>query len=193
MPQLLIDQISSPIGDIFLVTKNQELCALDFSDSETRLLHLLQKRFGQVKLSSVSNPEGFSQKLLAYFEGNYSILDKIPVNLGGTAFQQLVWTTLQTIQPGATISYGELATKIGKPNAARAVGLANSLNPIAIVIPCHRVVGTKTLTGYAGGLERKRWLLSHEGVNLTNFSESSSFNKNSLQTEHLQLNLAMNL
>jgi methylated-DNA-[protein]-cysteine S-methyltransferase len=91
----------------------------------------------------------------------------IPVNGGGTEFQQQVWQMLQTIPLGTTISYGELATKIGKPTAARAVGMANSLNPVAIVVPCHRVIGAKAkLTGYAGGIDRKQWLLQHEGTEL---------------------------
>jgi len=76
-----------------------------------------------------------------------------------------VWLTLQTIPWGSTISYADLAARIGKPTAYRAVGMANSLNPVALVLPCHRVIGANAaLTGYAGGLERKRWLLNHEGV-----------------------------
>ncbi|WP_277876371.1 methylated-DNA--[protein]-cysteine S-methyltransferase [Anabaena azotica] len=88
-----------------------------------------------------------------------------PVDTGGTPFQQQVWLALLTIPWGTTISYGQLAAKVNKPTASRAVGLANSLNPIAIVLPCHRVIGANNLlTGYAGGLERKRWLLNHERV-----------------------------
>ncbi|WP_179198046.1 methylated-DNA--[protein]-cysteine S-methyltransferase [Nostoc sp. T09] len=94
-------------------------------------------------------------------------LDDIPVSTGGTLFQEQVWLALRNIPWGNTISYGELAARIGKPTAYRAVGMANSLNPVAIALPCHRVVGANAaLTGYAGGLERKRWLLAHEGVEI---------------------------
>jgi len=81
----------------------------------------------------------------------------------GTPFQRAVWTALRSIPAGATMTYGELATRIGAPGASRAVGLANNRNPIGLVVPCHRVIGANgALTGYAGGLERKRWLLEHE-------------------------------
>src|SRR4029079_5446383 len=90
-------------------------------------------------------------------------------NPGGTPFQQQVWTALRAIPAGTVLTYGELATQLGKQTAYRAVGMNNALNPIAIVVPCHRLVGANgTLTGYAGGLERKRWLLLHEGVRVTN-------------------------
>ena len=83
----------------------------------------------------------------------------------GTAFQRKVWAALQRIPAGETRSYGQLAAEIGEPDAARAVGLANGQNPIAIVIPCHRVIGADgSLTGFGGGLPRKRWLLTHEGA-----------------------------
>ena len=83
----------------------------------------------------------------------------------GTPFQLEVWAALRTIPAGSTQSYGGLAAQIGRPNAMRAVGLANGSNPIAIVVPCHRVIGADaTLTGYGGGIDRKRWLLAHEGV-----------------------------
>jgi methylated-DNA-[protein]-cysteine S-methyltransferase len=116
-----------------------------------------------------SKPNGFSSRLRAYLAGDLTCLDDIPLNTGGTPFQQQVWLALRTIPVGAVTTYGELVIRLGKtPNAARAVGITNSLNPIAIVLPCHRVVGANgDLTGYAGGLERKRWLLQHEGVELT--------------------------
>ncbi len=104
------------------------------------------------------------QQLAAYFAGE-PIAFTVPLRLKGTAFQQRVWTALQAIPHGTTISYGELARRIGQPTAARAVGLANRCNPVAIIVPCHRVIGANgDLTGYAGGLDRKRWLLTHEGA-----------------------------
>jgi methylated-DNA-[protein]-cysteine S-methyltransferase len=163
--ELLIDRIPSPIGTILLVSDGHSLCSLDFADYETRLMALLHKRYASVKLIESLDPQEFSSKIRAYLAGDYACLDDLPVHAGGTDFQQQVWQALRTIPVGTTISYGELATKIGKPTAARAVGMANSLNPIAIVVPCHRVIGAKAkLTGYAGGLERKQWLLQHEGV-----------------------------
>jgi len=103
----------------------------------------------------------------AYFKGDLDVIDKLPVATTGTAFQQAVWRALRKIKRGQTISYAELARRIGKPKAVRAVGLANGQNPISIVVPCHRVIGSDgSLTGYGGGLERKHWLLKHEGVSL---------------------------
>ena len=97
-----------------------------------------------------------------YFAGARTTFD-VPLAAGGTPFQQRVWAELARIPYGRTVTYGELASRIGSPGAARAVGAANGLNPISIVVPCHRVIGsTGTLTGYAGGVERKRFLLDLE-------------------------------
>lgn len=163
--QLLVDKISSEIGTVVVVCDGEKLCALDFADREQRMLKLLQRRYGNFHFQNVKDPQGFSSRIRAYLQGDRTILNDIPVSTGGTVFQQQVWLALQTIPWGKTISYGELAAKIGKPTAYRAVGMANSLNPVAIALPCHRVIGANAaLTGYAGGLERKRWLLNHEGV-----------------------------
>ncbi len=167
MIKLLIDRISSPIGTISLVTDGVSLCALEFDGYEARMMTLLQKRYASVELVETIDPQGLSSKVRAYLAGDHGSLDDIPVNAGGTEFQQLVWQSLRSIPVGTTLAYGELAAKLGKPTAARAVGMANSLNPIAIVVPCHRVIGAKAkLTGYAGGLERKQWLLEHEGIKI---------------------------
>lgn len=163
--KLFIDKISSEIGTILIVSNGEKLCALDFADYEPRMCKLLQKRYPSFYFQETKNPQGFSSLVQAYLKGDRYSLENIPVDTGGTPFQQQVWLALQTIPWGSTISYGQLAAKINKPTAARAVGLANSLNPIAIVLPCHRVIGSNNvLTGYAGGLERKRWLLNHEMV-----------------------------
>jgi methylated-DNA-[protein]-cysteine S-methyltransferase len=165
--KLQIDQIKSPLGTIMVVTDDVSLCALDFAGYEARMMGLLQQRYSSVELVDSIDPQGFSSKVRAYLAGDYGSLDDIPVNAGGTDFQQLVWQGLRRIPVGTTLSYGELATKLGKPTAARAVGMANSLNPVAIVVPCHRVIGAKAkLTGYAGGLDRKQWLLAHEGIKI---------------------------
>ena len=102
------------------------------------------------------------QQLEAYFDGTLTKFS-VPLRLEGTPFQQRVWEALQTIPFGATWSYSELAQRVGKPKACRAVGGANHRNPIAILVPCHRVIGSSgALTGYAGGLARKQALLEHE-------------------------------
>jgi methylated-DNA-[protein]-cysteine S-methyltransferase len=107
---------------------------------------------------------GIVGQLEAYFAGERTTFD-MPLQLSGTDFQRQVWSELQRIPYGETISYGELARRLGNPAAVRAVGLANGRNPIAIVVPCHRVIGADgSLTGYGGGLERKSWLLDHEAL-----------------------------
>ena len=163
--ELLVDKINSEIGTILIVSDGEKLCALDFADCELRMMNLLKRRYGSFYSQEIKNPQGFSSRIRAYFQGESHSLDDIPVNTGGTTFQQQVWLGLRKIPWGTTISYGELAAMIGKPTAYRAVGMANSLNPVAIALPCHRVIGANAqLTGYAGGLERKRWLLNHEEV-----------------------------
>ena len=103
----------------------------------------------------------------AYFAGELDAIENLPVETGGTAFQRQVWAALRQIPRGQTESYGELAARIGRPRAVRAVGLANGANPVGIVVPCHRVIGANgTMTGYGGGVDRKRWLLEHEGARL---------------------------
>ncbi|HEY5002708.1 MAG TPA: methylated-DNA--[protein]-cysteine S-methyltransferase [Ktedonobacteraceae bacterium] len=164
MKELQYDRIDSPIGTILLVVDDKKLCSLDYVDYEPRMMTLLQRRYGSVTLEPVSNPCGFSSRMRDYLAGDYASLDAIPVSTGGTAFQQEVWLALRSIPPGKTLTYGELAAQLGRPTAYRAVGGTNALNPVAIVLPCHRVIGaSSSLTGYAGGLERKRWLLQHEG------------------------------
>jgi methylated-DNA-[protein]-cysteine S-methyltransferase len=163
--KLFLDCINSPIDIIILISDGESLCSLDFEDCKGRMMKLLEKRYGAVDFVEKDDPQGFSSRISAYLDGDFSGLKDIPVNTGGTAFQQLVWQGLRQIPVGQTLSYGELAAQLGKPTAARAVGMANSLNPVAIVVPCHRVIGASAkLTGYAGGLDRKQWLLQHEGA-----------------------------
>jgi methylated-DNA-[protein]-cysteine S-methyltransferase len=165
--ELLLDEMPSPIGTIAVVSSQDALCALDFADCRERMLALLRSRYGAVRLVRTTDPCGIAGRLRAYFDGDLRALDDVPVDLHGTAFQQRVWSCLRSIPAGSTRSYGELAMAIGQPSAARAVGTTNGRNPIALVVPCHRVVGQNgQLTGYAGGLHRKRWLLAHEGVEL---------------------------
>ncbi|MBV9230783.1 MAG: methylated-DNA--[protein]-cysteine S-methyltransferase [Chloroflexi bacterium] len=167
MKELQLDNINSPIGTILIVVDGQRMCSLDFADCEQRMMTLLQRRYGPIHLTPSTDPCGFSSRVRAYLAGDYHALDTIPVSTGGTAFQQQVWLALRTIAPGTTATYSELAAKLGKPTAYRAVGRTNGLNPVGIVLPCHRVIGADaSLTGYAGGLERKQWLLRHEGLTI---------------------------
>ena len=109
-------------------------------------------------------PEPLRQAFSAYFAGDLHALETLPTASFGTDFEPRVWAELRRIPPGATRSYGEMARLLGDPGASRAVGIANSRNPLAIVVPCHRVIGADgSLTGYAGGLHNKEWLLRHEG------------------------------
>jgi methylated-DNA-[protein]-cysteine S-methyltransferase len=164
--ELFLDKIASPIGTILLVADETQLCALDYEEYEQRMRKLLRRRFRHLHFKEVNDPCGFSSRLRAYLKGDVGCIDDLPVNPGGTSFQQEIWSALRGILPGTVMTYGELAKQLQRPTAYRAVGMTNALNPIAIVIPCHRLVGASgSLTGYAGGLERKRWLLEHEGVN----------------------------
>ena len=143
-------------------------------------MKLLSKRYPSITLIEKQNSHGFSDRIRAYLASDYHSLDEIPVKTGGTPFQQQIWFALRTILPGTVISYGELAARLGQVTACRAVGMANSLNPVGIVLPCHRVVGANfSLTGYAGGLERKQWLLQHEGVDLINLSNQNAKSRTS--------------
>lgn len=163
--ELRTDTIDSELGPIVVVTDARALCALDFGDCEERMKELLTRRFEDLVLRNEANPLGVSEQVRAYFAGDLHSFDGIAVDPGGTEFQQTVWSALREIPVGTTCTYGQLAARIGRPTASRAVGLANSLNPVAIVIPCHRVIGSNaSLTGYAGGLPRKQWLLRHEGA-----------------------------
>ncbi len=163
--ELQFTEVESPIGTIILVANGGALCALDFADRRARMLSLLQARYGGVSLKRSANPGGCDSRVRAYLDGNLDALSDIPVDLGGTAFQREVWSALRQVRPGTTVSYAKLAASIGHPTAVRAVGATNARNPIALVVPCHRVIGADgSLTGYAGGLDRKRWLLRHEGV-----------------------------
>jgi methylated-DNA-[protein]-cysteine S-methyltransferase len=161
--KLLVDRVASPIGTILLVSDGEALCTLDFADNEAGTHRALRAQFGSYTLNATANAGGISAKIEAYFLGDLAVLDGIPVRTGGTAFQREVWAALREIPVGTTTSYGQLAAKLGRPQACRAVGLANGSNPVSIVVPCHRVIGSDgRLTGYGGGIERKQWLLAHE-------------------------------
>lgn len=165
MLTLTLTVYAAPVGNLLVVTDAEgRLRALDFSDYEERMHRLLARHYGDFALAPGDAPAAVTAALDAYFAGDLTALDAVPVATGGTAFQKSVWAALRAIPAGETRGYGALAASLGKPGAARAVGLANGMNPIGIVVPCHRVIGADgTLTGYAGGVERKAWLLRHEG------------------------------
>ncbi|HYL34870.1 MAG TPA: methylated-DNA--[protein]-cysteine S-methyltransferase [Bryobacteraceae bacterium] len=159
------DEFRSPIGRILYVSDEDAVCALYFADYEDRLQASLARRFGNFTLRRGSDPLNLKQRLGDYFKGDLHAFDRIQASTGGTPFQERVWTALREIPPGKTWSYGQLAARLDRPQAARAVGHANSLNPVSIILPCHRVIGASSaLVGYGGGLERKQWLLRHEGA-----------------------------
>lgn len=161
--KLLLDRISSPIGTILLVSDGEALRALDFEDHEPRMHRLLRLHYDAYALNPSRNVGALGQDIQAYFDGDMAAPARIPVRTGGTEFQRSVWTALHAIPPGMTITYGSLARQIGRAAASRAVGLANGANPVAVVVPCHRVIGADAaLTGYGGGLHRKAWLIDHE-------------------------------
>jgi methylated-DNA-[protein]-cysteine S-methyltransferase len=167
--RLLLDHLATPIGEALLVTDDHgHLRALDWRDFEPRMRRLLRRHYGPgTALESGRAPGAVVEALESYFAGQLSRLDAIACATGGTPFQRAVWAALRKIPAGQTLSYGALAVLLGHPQAARAVGLANGANPIGVVVPCHRVIGANgALTGYGGGLERKRWLLAHEGARL---------------------------
>ncbi|WP_435174002.1 methylated-DNA--[protein]-cysteine S-methyltransferase [Actinacidiphila sp. bgisy145] len=149
--------VDSPCGLLTLVAREGELSGLYMTDQRHRPP---SESFGpRADLPAFDRVE---EQLAAYFDGDLSAFD-LPLNMAGTPFQKRVWAALCDIPYGQTATYGELAAAMGHPTASRAVGLANGKNPISIIVPCHRVVGSDgSLTGYGGGLTRKRWLLDLE-------------------------------
>ncbi|MEW6430615.1 MAG: methylated-DNA--[protein]-cysteine S-methyltransferase [Myxococcota bacterium] len=148
--------MKSPVGTLLLTSDGLSLTGL-FPESHTDVPPRTSAWKRDDRWFS-----GVRDQLNAYFQGKLTRFE-VPVAPEGTAFQRKVWTALGTIACGATETYGELAKRLGSPQASRAVGLAAGRNPVSIIIPCHRLIGADgSLTGYAGGLEMKRWLLEHE-------------------------------
>jgi methylated-DNA-[protein]-cysteine S-methyltransferase len=173
--ELFLDEFASPIGKIALITDGEALRMLEFVDRDERIERVLRLYFGDQRIIRGAGNLEIKRRAEAYFAGDLTGIDTIPVRTEGTPFQKQVWAELRNIPAGGTLSYGALAKRIGKPSASRAVGLANGSNPIAIVVPCHRVIGSNgSLTGYGGGMERKRWLLEHEGAQLGLLAHSAT-------------------
>lgn len=163
---LCVGSIETPIGALIVAADSDGVIwAADFIDHEDRFIRLLERRFGRFtySLSPGSVAEEISSAMATYFTGDFEPMRRLRLQTGGTPFQQSVWQSLRDIPSGVPTNYASLATQLGRSNAARAVGHANASNPFNIIVPCHRLVGANgDLTGYAGGLERKRWLLDHE-------------------------------
>ena len=162
----ILSRLASPMGDLLAITApDGTLHALEFADHADRLHTLFARHHPGAMLAEGPAPAALVAAVGAYFAGDVAALDALPVARIGSDFQRRVWAALRAIPAGETRSYGQLAAAIGQPSASRAVGLANGANPIGIVVPCHRVIGSGgALTGYAGGVERKAWLLRHEGA-----------------------------
>ena len=166
--KLTIESLDTPIGVLRIVTDGAgALRAVGWLDLEERLQRDLRRQYGAggFRLEADRATSAVSRSIRRYFAGELSAIDALPVETGGTPFQRTVWRALRGIACGTTVTYSELAARIGRPAAARAAGAANGANPVGVVVPCHRVVGADgSLTAYGGGLERKAWLLRHEGI-----------------------------
>ena len=159
--------IPSEVGLLSAIVTDKGLCGLEFDrpNRQAMLQDRISKWFPSSQVAESGHPvlEKVKAWLEHYFAGRFRKLEPLPFDLRGTDFEHQVWDLLLDIPLGSTMTYGELARKLNRPNGARAVGLAVGRNPIGIIVPCHRVVGSNgSLTGYGGGLDRKRWLLEHE-------------------------------
>ncbi len=164
MMHLRLDHYSSLLSPLLIVTDDKgQLRAMEFADLESRMTRLLRQHYGEYTINEMPAPRSLIQALDAYFDGNLDAIDQVPTDTAGSDFQKAVWKALRAIPAGSTTTYSELAKAIGRGGSARAVGAANGANPIPVVVPCHRVIGVDgSLTGFAGGLARKKWLLAHE-------------------------------
>jgi len=154
----------TPIGRLMVAARDGRLCLVHFDSSEVAARKTLARWYPDEPVTLARDPGGAVAVLKSYFEGDVRALDDVDVEMNGTPFQRQVWSALRSVRAGSTASYMEIARRIRAPKAVRAVGAANGANPIPIVVPCHRIIGSSgSLTGYGGGLDRKRWLLRHEG------------------------------
>ncbi|HMC69057.1 MAG TPA: methylated-DNA--[protein]-cysteine S-methyltransferase [Mycobacteriales bacterium] len=156
---MLFAAVASPMGDLSLLVHDDVLVAAGFGIPEEQHARLRTPP----PLRRVNDLGPFTAALSAYFDGNLTAMDDLPVHQPGGPFRQAAWKVMREIPAGTTITYGELAVRVGSPLAARAAGSACAINLIAPVVPCHRVLrGGGALGGYAYGLSRKEWLLAHE-------------------------------
>jgi methylated-DNA-[protein]-cysteine S-methyltransferase len=158
---LWVDHVPSPLGTLTLVGAHGALRALAFPVERARMLRRLRSRYPGVVFEQRRAPDSYAARLRAYFRGDLQALDDIPVDCGGTAFEQQVWSALRTIPPGTTLTYRKLAELVRRPRAIRAVGRANALNPVCLVVPCHRSWGamaTSRDTPVVSGASDGCWL-----------------------------------
>lgn len=165
---ILITRVTTPLGPMFICANDNGICLVEFTDRkmlETEFRDLQKKMDAIILQGENEHIKACKKQLNEYFNGSRKSFD-IPLDLPGTPFQQLSWKELQNIPFGATSTYQEMAKKIGKETAVRAMANANGHNRVAIIVPCHRVIAKDgNLTGYGGGLQRKQWLLDHESKN----------------------------
>ncbi len=165
MDVIALTTLESPIGPLTIAARGSKVCLVHFGKPSASVRTSLSRWYPGDQVTETKDAGGARGVLTRYFDGDLGSLDEIEVELHGTEFQQRVWTALRAVPVGTTASYSELARRVGAPAAVRAVGAANGSNPVAVVLPCHRIIGSNgSLTGYGGGLHRKRWLLNHEGV-----------------------------
>lgn len=158
-----VAEVPSPVGVIRVAARHGRLCALDFSDGWHRSLAVLERRFGDSEMRFTDDAGGVVTRVRAYLDGDVDALDGVEVDVEGTPFQLDVWRAIRAVPAGETATYSDIARAVGRPAAVRAVGTATGSNPVAIVVPCHRIVrASGELGNYGGGIERKQWLLVHE-------------------------------
>ena len=159
--------IETPVATMRAISCGDALCSLEFfrKGRMARLDARLARWFKDAEIVDRTTPviDQTREWLRGYFAGESADIGHLQLEMRGAPFERRVWDALRSIPPGTTTTYGAIAREIGSPDASRAVGMANGANPIAIIVPCHRVIGSNgTLTGYGGGLKVKSWLLSHE-------------------------------
>lgn len=166
MSIIYTDKMASPLGDMYLgVNDTGELVSVDWKDDGRADFFSLDRFYPNHARTPAAMPADIHDALSAYFAGEISAIEHIQVALPGTVFQRAVWQSLLKIPAGTTCTYGGIAARVNNPGAMRAVGMANNANPIALVVPCHRVIGaTGKMVGYGSGIKRKEWLLRHEGA-----------------------------
>ena len=165
MNTIALATVDSPIGELTVAARGSRVCLVHFGPVSEYVRSAVATWYPDAAVAFADDPAGVVSVLIRYFGGDLASLDEVEVELHGTPFQQRVWNALRTVPAGTTTSYADLAGRVGSPSAVRAVGAANGANPVAVVLPCHRIIGSNgSLTGYGGGLDRKRWLLHHEGV-----------------------------
>lgn len=165
---ILISRLTTPLGPMFVCATDRGICLLEFTDRrmlETEFSDLQRALSAQILVGDNEHSRQLKQELAEYFAGERTDFE-VAIDSPGTDFQQLAWSALRGVKYGTTSSYQQQAIKLNRPTATRAIARANGMNRISIVIPCHRIIGSDgSLTGYGGGLHRKRWLIDFEKRN----------------------------